>query len=82
MKNQRSLLLFEQSVKSIATLVNYKDHLKRFLKFVKIQDCDSLIKMPKEQTQELVEDYVMYLKRTVNPVSPTYCHKRKDSQNY
>ena len=73
MKNQRSLLLFEQSVKSIATLVNYKDHLKRFLKFVKIQDCDSLIKMPKEQTQELVEDYVMYLKRTVNPNSvPIY----------
>jgi len=66
---QRSLLLFEQGVKSPRTLIGYRDHLNRFLKFVKIKDFDSLISMPPKQLQDLIVDYVMHLKKTVSPNS-------------
>jgi|APSaa5957512535_1039671.scaffolds.fasta_scaffold00674_2 site-specific recombinase XerD len=70
---QRSLLVFEQTIKSEKTRKNYIDHLDRFLKFTKIKDCDSLLKIEQEQLQRIIEDYVLYLKNTVNPNSvPTY----------
>lgn len=70
---QRSLLLFEESIKSKATRSNYLDHLSRFLKFSKLKDYDSLFKLNTEQTQTILEDYVMHLKKTVSPNSvPVY----------
>jgi integrase/recombinase XerD len=70
---QRSLLLFEESIKSVVTRDNYTLHLKEFLKFSKIKDYDGLIKVPSEQLQTILEDYVLYLKKTINPNSvPIY----------
>jgi len=69
MKDQRSMLLFEQTVKSPYTLRNYREHLKRFLKFSNLIDYDSLLRLSKDDIQILLEDYVMYLKKTVGPNS-------------
>ena len=70
---QRSLLLFEESIKSPVTRSNYLDHLDRFLKFTNLKDYDSLLKLDSEQLQTILEDYVMYLKNTVSPNSvPVY----------
>jgi len=69
MKDQRSMLIFEQTIKSKYTLRNYREHLKRFLEFTKLKDHDSLLKLSKDDIQRLIEDYVMYLKKTVNPNS-------------
>jgi len=69
MQNQRSLSLFEGSIKSKYTLHNYKDHVERFLVFTKIKDYDSLSRVDPKEIQVYVEDYVMYLKKNVNPNS-------------
>jgi len=66
---QRSLLLFEQGVKSPKTLEDYRKHLERFLKYVKIKDYDSLISMPSGQIQDLIIDYLLYLKKNLSPNS-------------
>ena len=66
---QRSILLFEDGVKSPKTLISYRDHLNRFLKFVKIKDFDSLALMSSEQLQGLIVDYIRHLKKTVSPNS-------------
>jgi len=63
------MLRFEQSIKSKHTLSNYKFHLERFLDFAKLNDYDSLINMPKDDIEMLVEEYVVFLKKTVNPNS-------------
>jgi len=55
---QRSILLFEQSIKSPTTRLNYKSHMERFLKFAKISDYDALLSMSDDQLQELVENFV------------------------
>ncbi len=67
--NQRSMLRFEQSIKSKHTLKNYTDHLELFLDFSKLKDYDSLINMPQDDIQMLVEEYVVYLKKKVSPNS-------------
>jgi len=69
MQDQRSMLLFEQTIKSKYTLRNYREHLKRFLEFTKLKDYDSLLKLSKDDIQIQIEDYVMYLKKTLNPNS-------------
>jgi len=69
MEQQRSMLLFEQTIKSPYTLRSYREHLHRFLKFTKLKDYDSLLKLSKDDIQIIIEDYVMYLKKTVNPNS-------------
>ena len=56
---QRSLLIFEQTIKSEKTRKNYIDHLDRFLNFTKIKDYDSLLKIEQEQLQQIIEDYVL-----------------------
>jgi len=65
----RSILLFEQTIKSEATLKNYSEHLRIFLEFAKIKDYDSLLQLPHEKLQEMVEDYIIHLKNKVNPNS-------------
>jgi len=62
-------LLFEQTIKSEATLKNYLEHLRCFLEFTKVKDYDSLIQLPHEKLQEMVEDYIIHLKNKVNPNS-------------
>ena len=70
---QRSLLIFEESIKSPASRKTYRQHIKWFLKFTKIKDYDGLLKVPTEEMQTILEDYVMHLKKTINPNSvPVY----------
>ena len=51
------MLRFEQSIQSKYTLRNYKSQIERFLKFTKLKDYDSLVNVPKEDIQMLVEEY-------------------------
>jgi len=70
---QRSFLVFENSIKSPETLKRYKYYLDIFIKFFHLKDYDSLASMDSKQLQVMVEDYVMDLKKRVNPNSvPTY----------
>ena len=70
---QRSILIFEQTIKSKYTRKNYLDHLNRFLQFTNLKDYDSILKVDADPLQTILEDYVMYLKTTVNPNSvPIY----------
>jgi hypothetical protein len=48
---QRSILIFEESIKSSKSKKNYLYHIKYFLKFSKIRDYDGQIKVPTEQMQ-------------------------------
>ena len=66
---QRSLLLFENSLKTEATREKYLYYLGRFKDFYKLKDHDSILTIPIKQLQIMVEDYVMMLKKKVNPNS-------------
>jgi len=66
---QRSMLLFEQGIKTQRTLDNYTRHLDQFLKFSKIKNYDSLLTIPPKQLQDIIIDYIIYLKKTVSPNS-------------
>ncbi len=64
---QRSYLLFSNGIKSKETARQYIYYLDKFLAFYKIKDYDSLAKLPLEELQIMVEDYVMYLKKKISP---------------
>ena len=59
---QRSYLLFENSIHSKHTLLQYRTQLDRFIIFFKLKDYDSLTRMNPKMLQQMVEDYVMMLK--------------------
>ena len=63
----RSTLLFEQSIKSKYTKINYKAHLDGFKRFAGINTNDELAQMPQMRLQRLLEDYLIELRRTTNP---------------
>ena len=67
MSKQRSLLLFENSIKSEATREKYLYYLSKFKDFYKLRDYDNVIQIPQDKLQIMVEDYVMDLKKRVNP---------------
>ncbi|MCH7647799.1 MAG: hypothetical protein IIA83_04240 [Thaumarchaeota archaeon] len=62
---QRSLLLFENSLKTEATREKYLYYLGRFKDFYKLKDYDSMLTIPIKQLQIMLEDYVMMLKKKV-----------------
>jgi len=64
MANQRSILLFEQAMKSEATKKSYTFQLNKFSKFYHIRDYDSLLKIDIKKLQEMLEDYLFTLKKT------------------
>jgi len=66
---QRSLLIFEQTIKSDITRKNYKFHLDRFMNFIGKNDFDSLLGISSDDLQTKIEDFVIHLKSTVNPNS-------------
>ena len=69
MQNYRSLVLFEESIKSKYTLINYNSHLKQFTKFMGLESANSLVSIPPAQLQHKIEDYLITLKYTINPNS-------------
>ena len=64
---QRSILLFENSIKSEATKVEYLKNLNRFKDFYKLKDYDSILGIENKKLQEMVEDYVMDMKAKLSP---------------
>ena len=66
---ERSILRFEQGIKSRQTLNNYRDHLKNFRNLAKFDSFDDLIAKPVEEIQTLVEDYLIHLKENRHPNS-------------
>lgn len=75
---QRSLLIYQNSVKSEDTAKQYTYYLDKFRDIYKIKDYDSLIAIDPTKSQIMVEDYVMSLKKNVNPNSvPTYIYPLK-----
>lgn len=71
--SQRSLLLFEQAIKTEATLKAYKYQLEKFRSWAKVKNYNGLLEASRKEIQELLEDYVMYLKKNLSPNSiPIY----------
>ena len=74
----RSLLVFQNSLKSDVSVANYTRHLDLFMNFVSSEmnvelDYDSLSAIPIPRIQILVEDYIMMLKKKLSPNSiPSY----------
>ena len=71
----RCLLLFEESLKSEHTKKQYRKHLDQFLEFTKLKDYESILQLEPKMIQELLEDYLFYLKKTVknsNNVQPKF----------
>ena len=66
---ERSIIRFEQGIKSRQTLNNYRDHLKHFRNFAKFDNFESLITKTIEEIQTMVEDYLIYLKENRHPNS-------------
>lgn len=60
---------FNESIKSKYTKMNYRSHLKAFMSYMKIDDCDELTKMQETLLQYKIEDYVVLLKQTTSPNS-------------
>ena len=67
--SERSIIRFEQGIKSRQTLNNYRDHLKNFKAFVKFESFDSLITKPVDELQGIVEDYLIHIKENRHPNS-------------
>jgi len=63
MKSQRSIHLFEQAIKSKSSFISYKYALDKFRKFHKFTDYDSILTVDDKKLQEMVEDYIFYLKK-------------------
>ena len=59
MKNQRSYIMYQSSLKSDSTKKSYDRCLGIFLKYSHIKDFDSLLKLTPEDTQRMIEDYAL-----------------------
>ena len=67
MTKQRSLILFEESIRSKYTKHNYTSNLNRFLKFAGIDSPNRMLSISQSTLQRMLEDYLMELKRNTNP---------------
>jgi len=69
MEKQRSLIIFEESIKSENTKHVYHYLLEKFKRWAKVESFDDLLKADEKSIQRLVEDYVIHLKNKVSPNS-------------
>ncbi len=67
--SQRSMILFEESIRSKYTKQNYISHLNQFKKFTGIHDENQWLEFPTNDLQVMLENYILYLKHTANPNS-------------
>jgi integrase len=71
--SQRALVIFEQAIKSEHTKKLYTYHLEKFRKWTNIKTIEGLTQFTGKEVQILLEDYVMYLKKSLSPNTiPTY----------
>ena len=68
---QRSLKIFEHSIRSDQTRGTYKYMLEKFRKWSKVNNPGELLQADQKSIQMLIEDYVMYLKGKISPNSFT-----------
>lgn len=61
------MLRFEHAIKSPQTRKKYAWSLQKFVEFAKIKDADSMLQLKESFIQELIEDYVIYLKDRISP---------------
>ena len=70
---ERSLLLFQNSLKSKKSFETYFKNLNLFRRFIGSDDFDSITRIKSEKIQGFLEDYIMDLKTRINPNTvPTY----------
>ncbi len=66
---QRSLLVFQNTLHSEVTITQYTWYLNKFIDFYKLKDFDSICKIEPRKLQEMIEDYIMDLKKRYSPNS-------------
>ena len=66
---QRGQLRFENAIKSEASRKTYNFYLNKFLKWSKIKKAEGLLQVKESFLQEVLEDYLFYLKKKTNPNS-------------
>ena len=71
---EKSLVVFEKFLKSEATRKMYLYYFNTFLKWAqknieKLTMADGLLQLKDEKLQEIIEDYLMYLRRRLSPNS-------------
>jgi len=66
---QRSLLVFQNTLNSEVTIKQYTWYLNKFIDFYKLKDFDFIIKIEPRKLQEMIEDYIMDLKKKYSPNS-------------
>jgi len=64
---QRSLLIFDNSIKSTETRKTYIYYLDDFISQFDLKDYDDLANTPQDKLQIMVEDYVMHIKKRLSP---------------
>jgi len=69
MEKQRSLIIFEESIKSENTKHVYLYLLEMFMRWAKVETFDDLLKADEKSIQRKVEDYVIHLKTKISPNS-------------
>jgi len=62
MRSQRSIVVFHNMITAEQTRVRYDFEIEKFRDYFKIRDFDSLLTIDVKKTQEMIEDYVFYLK--------------------
>jgi integrase len=62
MPMQRSQILYYSAIKSEKTKENYSMHLDKFKEHFIIKDFDSLTRIKPQKIQEMIEDYILYLR--------------------
>jgi len=65
----RAITLFENSIKSEATRHLYFFYLKKFVQFYKLKSIESILDIPDNQLQVMLEDHLFDLKKKVSPNS-------------
>ena len=63
MEMSKSMMNWQQGIKSIETFRHYQNNLKKFLRFTKIQNYDILVDLPILELKEMLEDFVVSEKK-------------------
>lgn len=75
---QHSKILFEESIKSKASLESYTWYVGKFIEYYKLNDFDSILKIEQPELEKMIATYIIHLKKKVNPNSiPAYCKPLK-----
>jgi len=63
------MFLFEESIKSKATLESYRYYLNRYAEYHKLKDLESILEFPPGDIENMIKRYVIHIKKQVGPNS-------------